>query len=164
MKNLVITFIGSDRPGLVEKLSNIVTQHQGNWQTSSLHHLSGFFAGIFEVAVVDEHCDAMSQALKSIEGLTVTIEQASPAEAQDTAIVLELTANDRAGIVQEVSSVIHQQGGNLLKLVSRQDNAPHSGQLMFKAKAQVAVPSEEVDQLITALESIADDLMVDITR
>jgi len=164
MKHLVVTFIGPDKPGLVDTLSNIVSSHQGNWQTSSMHHLSGHFAGVFEVAVADDKCQQLSLALTNVEGLTVTIEQATPTDSQAAAVVLELTANDRAGIVQEVSSVIHKQGGNLLKLVSTQDAAPHSGQLMFKAKAQVAVEDASIDELIEALESIADDLMVDITK
>jgi glycine cleavage system regulatory protein len=78
--------------------------------------------------------------------------------------VLEITANDRAGIVQEVSSVIHHQSGNLIKLVSSRDSAAHSGQDIFKAKVQIAIADKSVDNLIAALENIADDLMVDISR
>ena len=66
--------------------------------------------------------------------------------------------------MQEISSVIHNQGGNLIKLVSSQSSAPHTGQLMFKATAQVAMKDDNLDELISALEHIADDLMVDITK
>jgi glycine cleavage system regulatory protein len=97
--------------------------------------------------------------------LSCQIELAEPNLAQvDTHLVLELTANDRAGIVQEISSVIHHQGGNLIKLVSSQSSAPHTGQLMFKATVQVAMKEANVAELISALEHIADDLMVDITK
>lgn len=165
MNYIVVSFIGPDRPGLVDKLSNLIKQHQGNWQTSSLHHLSGFFAGVIEIAIDDTHSDNLLNALKDIENLEVTAKQSSIHSSEDqAAIVLELTANDRAGIVQEISSVIHHQGGNLVKLVSTQDSAPHSGQVMFKAKAQITVNEEQVDQVISALENIADDLMVDISK
>ncbi len=79
-------------------------------------------------------------------------------------LVLEITANDRAGIVQEVSSVIHHQSGNLIKLVSSQDSAAYSGQDIFKAKVQIAIADKSIDDLVYALEQIADDLMVDISR
>lgn len=165
MNYIVVSFIGPDRPGLVDKLSNLIKQHQGNWQTSSLHHLSGFFAGVIEIAIDDTHSDNLLNALKDIDNLDVTAKQSSVHSSEDkAAIVLELTANDRAGIVQEISSVIHHQGGNLVKLVSTQDSAPHSGQVMFKAKAQITVNEEQVDQVISALENIADDLMVDISQ
>lgn len=165
MNYLVISFIGPDQPGLVDKLSNIVKKHRGNWQTSSMHHLSGFFAGVLEVAVTQENSQALINALNDIPELKTQIETSGVIETTEKAtIVLELTANDREGIVQEITSVIHQQGGNLLKLVSNQNSAPHTGQVMFKAKTQISVHKSSVDELISALENIADDLMVDISR
>ena len=165
MNHLVISCIGPDRTGIVETLSKIISHHNGNWQVSSLHHLSNFFAGVIEVAVEKNNTQALIDDLNNILGLRCQIELAEPNLAQvNTNLVLELTANDRAGIVQEVSSVIHHQGGNLIKLVSSQSSAPHTGQLMFKAKVQVEMKDDNVDDLISALEHIADDLMVDITK
>jgi len=165
MNHLVISFITEDRPGLVDLLSKVVKQHQGNWQTSSLHHLSGFFTGVLEVAVAKEHCNALKNTLNELAGFKVNIEQTSPDNGDIGAnLILELTANDREGIVQEISSVIHHQGGNMIKLVSTQDNAAHTGQALFKAKITLAVNSEQIDNLVSALENLADDLMVDVSR
>jgi len=165
MNHLVISFITEDRPGLVELLSKTVKEHQGNWQTSSLHHLSGFFTGVLEVAVGKENCGPLRDALNKLENFKVNIEQTTPEVSDDGAnVILELTANDREGIVQEISSVIHHQGGNMIKLVSTQDNAPHTGQALFKAKITLAVNNEQTDNLVNALENLADDLMVDVSR
>mgnify|MGYP005987586893 CR=1 FL=1 len=165
MHHIIISFIGEDKAGIVDTLSNIISEHDGNWQVSSLHHLSGFFTGVIEVAVSENKTQGLVTALKGVDGLNSQIEIAkSTSEQVSTNLVLELTANDRAGIVQEISSVIHQQGGNLIKLVSSQASAAHTGQLMFNAKVQVAINEAEVDELVSALEHIADDLMVDITR
>ena len=165
MNYIVISFIGPDRPGLVDKLSNIINQYQGNWQTSSMHHLSGFFAGVLEVAVAEQNSQALVNALNDIPELKTQIETGNaPATSEKADIILELTANDREGIIQEITSVIHHQGGNLLKLVSSQSSAAHTGQTMFKAKTQICVNETAIDELISALENIADDLMVDISR
>jgi len=165
MNHLVISCIGPDQAGLVDTLSKIISKHQGNWQVSSLHHLSGFFAGVIEVAVANQHSENLISELKAINGLNCQIEVAEPNLPKATSnLVLEITANDRAGIVQEVSSVIHHQSGNLIKLVSSKSSAAHSGQDIFKAKVQIAISEQSVDSLVNALEQIADDLMVDITR
>lgn len=165
MHRIVISCIGPDKTGLVDALSKKINQYKGNWQVSSLHHLSGFFAGVIEVSINKESVQPLISSLKNIDGLSCQIEVAEPNATEiETNLVLELTANDRPGIVQEVSSIIHNQGGNLIKLVSSQDSAAHTGQVMFKAKVQVAINEDEVDALITALENIADDLMVDISR
>jgi len=164
MNHLVISCIGPDKTGIVDSLSTIISRHHGNWQVSSLHHLSGFFAGVIEVAVAQKDTKTLVADLNKINGLTCQIEIAeSTLEQVNSHLILELTANDRAGIVQEISSVIHHQGGNLIKLVSSQSSAPHTGQLMFKAKVQVEMKEDNLDDLVSALEHIADDLMVDIT-
>jgi glycine cleavage system regulatory protein len=165
MNHIVISCIGPDKTGIVDTLSTIINRHNGNWQVSSLHHLSGFFAGVIEVTIDKKSTQTLVADLKNIAGLNCQIEIAENNLAQvNTNLVLELTANDRAGIVQEISSVIHQQGGNLIKLISSQSSAPHTGQLMFKAKVQIAMKADNLDELINALEHIADDLMVDITK
>jgi len=165
MNHLVISCIGPDQTGLVDTLSTIISKHQGNWQVSSLHRLSGFFAGVIEVAVSSEHSESLTSELKAINGLSCQIEMAEPNLPEVVSnLVLEITANDRAGIVQEVSSVIHHQSGNLIKLVSSQDSAAYSGQDIFKAKVQIAIADKSIDDLVYALEQIADDLMVDISR
>jgi len=164
MHYIVISCIGPDKKGIVESLSNVINRYNGNWQTSSLHHLSGFFAGVIEITVNDEHSSQLITALHNIKDLHCQVELAKPDNIRATTnLILELTANDRSGIVQEVSSVIHQQQGNLIKLVSSQYSAPHTGQLMFKAKVQISINEKNIDSLISALENIADDLMVDIS-
>ncbi|MFQ3209302.1 MAG: glycine cleavage system regulatory protein [Colwellia sp.] len=165
MNHLVISCIGPDQTGLVDTLSKIISKHQGNWQVSSLHHLSGFFAGVIEVAVASDKSESLISELKAINGLSCQIEMAEPNLPDVVSnLVLDITANDRAGIVQEVSSVIHHQSGNLIKLVSSKNSAAHTGQDIFKAKVQIDIDNKSVDDLISALEKIADDLMVDISR
>ena len=165
MKQLVISFVGQDKPGLVDTLSNIITQHKGNWQASSMHQMSGLFAGVLEIAVADENADSLVTEIKALADIESVIKIADTSNSEQAAsLILELTANDRAGIVQEISSVIHHQGGNLLKLVSTQESAAHSGHGLFKAKATLAVNEQDTDALIDALENLADDLMVDISR
>jgi len=165
MNQVIVSFIGPDRLGLVDVLSNTIKQFNGNWQTSSMHHLSGFFAGVVEISIEEKNVQSLINALTALDGLNCQIEIASLShEVKQANLVLELTANDRAGIVQDISSVIHRQGGNLLKLVSTQDSAAHSGQVMFKAKAQVSINEQHIDDIISAIEAIADDIMVDISR
>ena len=74
--SLVFTFLGLDRPGLVERLADIVADHQGNWLESRMTQLAGQFAGIARVTVPASEIDELSNALLSlnIEGLTINIQ------------------------------------------------------------------------------------------
>lgn len=165
MSHLVLSFVAPDRTGLVETLSNIVKTHQGNWQASSMHHMAGSFAGVIEISVNSDKVDAIIADVNNIDDINAVFRQSEvQSSTQAPNLVLELTANDRTGIVQEISSTIHQQGGNLLKLVSSPESAAHSGQTLFKAKATITVSEQNVESLIDSLENLADDLMVDISR
>ena len=47
----IVTFIGDDRPGLVEQLSSVIEKNQGNWRESRLSQLGGKFAGLILVSL-----------------------------------------------------------------------------------------------------------------
>ena len=51
MTDLVLTLIGSDRPGLVEAVAEVIAGHGGNWLESRMAHLAGKFAGILRVEI-----------------------------------------------------------------------------------------------------------------
>jgi glycine cleavage system regulatory protein len=48
--------------------------------------------------------------------------------------------------------------------VSTQESAPHAGHELFKAKITLSTNEKTIESMIDALENLADDLMVDISR
>ncbi|MEQ3511868.1 ACT domain-containing protein [Pseudoalteromonas sp. BZB3] len=165
MKQLVLTIIGKDRPGLVDEISATILEHHGNWMTSNLSHLAGQFAGIIQIGVAEEHLQEIQSALNALPGLEVHIESGDTDVADQTPETLNLviTGNDRPGIVKELSSVIRHKGANITHLNSRQRSAPNWGVPIFSAFATVTLPAGmHKDNVIEALESITSDLVVDI--
>ncbi|NOU52733.1 glycine cleavage system protein R [Pseudoalteromonas sp. JBTF-M23] len=165
MKQLVLTIIGKDRPGLVEEISSAVLAHHGNWLTSNLSHLAGQFAGIIQVEVAEEHLQQLQDGLCALPGLDVRMETGDMLAEEHTpeTINLVITGNDRPGIVQELASVIRHKGANITHLNSRQQSAPNWGVPIFSAFATVTLPiGMNKDNVIDALESITSDLIVDI--
>jgi glycine cleavage system regulatory protein len=166
MKNLVLTLIGPDRPGLVESLAKRVTDHGGNWLESRMAHLAGQFAGILRIEVPPDRVDALHAALAELEaeGLRVVAESgARPADDDLRAMELELLGQDHPGIVRKVAEVLLGHGVNIEELVTDNVSAPMAGGLLFSAKARLHVPAgTDTDRLRRDLETIADDLMVDL--
>ncbi len=165
MKQLVITILGQDRPGLVEDISSAVLNHHGNWLTSNLSHLAGHFAGILEVTVPEEHLQELQDALYALSKLEVRIETGVESLADNPAEKLNfvITGNDRPGIVQELAGVIRHKGANITHLNSKQQSAPNWGVPIFSAVATVELPAGmNKDEVVSALEAITADLIVDI--
>jgi len=165
MKQLVITILGKDRPGLVENISSVVLKNHGNWLSSNLSHLVGHFAGIIQLEVAEEHFPSLQSALNKLPKLDVHIETGNTEIEPSTLeqINLVITGNDRPGIVQGLASVIRHKGANITHLNSRQQCAPNWGGVIFSAVATVTLPNGmDKDEVIEALESITSDLIGDI--
>jgi len=167
-RSLVLTLIGPDQPGIVEKLSKVLASHGGNWQESSMSRLGGQFAGIL-IASVDE--GAMEPLLAGLQALSADgLRVVAETELCETSaragrmVRLELLGNDKPGIVREISSALASRGVSVDSLETEVVSGSMSADLLFKAEAVLLVPpSTDLDDLQAVLEAIAADLMVDIT-
>ena len=164
MKQLVLTLIGKDKAGLVEQLATIISSHHGNWTASNLSHLGGYFAGILQLEVSEEHVFALTTELERMSDLDIKIQQGLESVIHpDKQLQFVITGNDRPGIVRELSSVMKHKGANIIHFESSKQSAPNWGVPLFNAIATVELPDGlDKDEVIRALEDIASDVMVDV--
>ena len=163
--NLVLTIIGDDRPGLVERLADVISRHQGNWLESSMSHLAGQFAGILRVDVPAGSVDSLQQALAGIGELKIVVESSLALPAPGgRKLTLSLVGHDRVGIVREVSQVLVRHGVNVEALETRTASAPMSAATLFHADAELLAPAGlDARALKADLEQLSNDLMVDLS-
>ena len=166
--SLVLTILGEDRPGLVDSIAQTVAEYGGNWVESRMAHLAGQFAGILRVEVEADQATALSAALRSMAegGLNSTVhaDAAQPSATETPAVQLSLVGQDRAGIVREISHVLATHGVNVEELETECTRAANTGQLLFRAQAQLRLPEGvSAETLRAALEEVAADMMVDLT-
>lgn len=164
---LVLTVIGSDRPGLVGAISKVVSDHGANWEASHMARLGGSFAGILQVVVLAEKVESLTKSLSALgpEGLRVTVEQdtATPAP-KGKAYWLELVGSDQPNIVRDISDALAKRGVTVLELSSELSEAPVSGGRLFKMQASIRCPQGlSHAELSESLEELANSLMVDLT-
>lgn len=164
---LVLTVIGRDRPGLVERLASLIAGQGGNWLESRMSRLGGEFAGILRLTLPAEREESLRQALAALgdSGLTVLVKRddATP-PAPTRLMLLELIGQDRPGIVRQIAAALAARGANVEELDTECVSAPMSGEPLFKATARLALPPGcEPAQLRADLELVASDLLVDLT-
>ncbi|WP_440712868.1 glycine cleavage system protein R [Gordonia sp. FQ] len=167
MRNLVLSVIGDDRPGLVSALSEAIARSGGNWERSQLAQLAGKFAGIVAVAVPAERAEGLITAVTGLDGLLEvqvhSVDSAAAPTAEWTALTIDVLGNDRPGIVQELSTALSRSGVSIEKLTTGTRQAPMAGGMLFEAQLHVMVPpTAEAATIRADLEKIAEELLVDL--
>lgn len=163
---LVLTVLGTDRPGLVRSLADTVAAHGGNWLESRMARLAGQFAGIVRVECPAAAADALATELATpnSSGLTVlAVREESSEPATRRTLRVDVVGNDRPGIVRELSAAIANAGANIEELTTGIESAPMSGHPMFRATGLISLPAElEISSLTAAIEHLGGDLTVDV--
>lgn len=163
--HVILTVIGSDRPGLTEALANAVQTAGGNWLESHLSRLGGKYVGSVLVALPDDALETLRDHVAAVDavGLNVNIVAASTEQPPiGTPLELSLVGQDRPGIVREVSAALARLGVNIEALETGIEGSAWSGSPLFRADAQLLIPEGvSAADVQTALEGVSGDMMVD---
>ena len=130
--------------------------------------LGGQFAGIVLTSVPDDQLESLQAALDGLcaQGLTVSTSKSlavQPLTDQRT-VRLEMTGQDRPGILREISHALVTCGISIEELETECLSASWSGEVIFRATAELWVPADlPTERLREVLESLGNELMVDIT-
>jgi glycine cleavage system regulatory protein len=167
VKDLVLTAIAPDQAGQVERIAQCIADHHGNWLESRMARMAGQFAGILRVAVPSEFHGELVYALHGLSEHGIRVLIAESGEQLTSAwkpISMDLVGNDRPGIVRDITRLLAGQGVNVERLNTDVRPAPMSSETLFHAEATLAVPlTLSLDDLQARLETLADDLMVELT-
>jgi glycine cleavage system regulatory protein len=165
---LVLTFVGRDRPGLVNAISERVAAAGGTWLESRLARLAGEFAGVVLVAAPEDRIEALAAALRGLEasGVRVTISPSAPAAEppSERLFALAIVGHERPGIVRDVTHALTRLGVNIEEFSSGVEGEPFTGAEMFHASLRIRLPDGlAVDELRRTLERLAAEIMVDVS-
>jgi len=156
--------VGNDKPGLIDSIANIISAAEGNWLASSFAHMAGHFAGFAEISIEEAQQETLLAALKNHPDLEITLSHGVEKQIQETQrISVNVEANDRPGIVKQLSGVLNQFDINIVQFDSACHSAPNWGNPIFRATAEVELPEGfDSNELQSSLEALSDDVMVDI--
>ncbi|MCB1703300.1 MAG: amino acid-binding protein [Halioglobus sp.] len=170
--SFIVTFIGDDRPGLVEQLSAVIEKNQGSWQESKLSQLGGKFAGLILVSLPADGGPSLEADLSALaaSGISVRVTptettacapSAEPAPGRN--ITLTVLGPDRNGIVKEISTALAQRQINVLEMDTLVQSAPMSAEMIFQARIDAWIPEDsDIDELRANLDQIADSMTLEI--
>jgi len=170
MHSLIISAVGSDRPGIVSELSGTITSHGGNIEKSRMTRLGSDFTIIMLVKVNPKWEESLVVALQAIKELSITTKgtESNTVIAGENVIASEngqvsLSGADNEGIVKVLSKYLEEKSINIIEMDTHISQAPISGSPLFNLNASVSIPEEVYGRDIQSdLSQIAQDLGVEI--
>lgn len=166
MALLVLSVVGSDRPGLTQAVAGVVLSVGGNWLESRLSRLGGLFGSVL-VELEAGAAEGLRAAVTAIDaqGLEVRIAPAIDGPAVDGEILqLELVCQDRAGIVNQVAGALSALNANIEAFETWLSLEAHSGMPLFHMRARLRLPPTlKAEAVQAALEALSGEIMVDIS-
>ncbi len=166
-KDLVLTIISDDKPGVVETLAQTISDHGGNWLESRMSHLAGKFAGILRINLPEGRVEALRDALAELQsqGLKIIAEYAvdNGLDNSQRELIFKAIGNDRPGIVREIAQALAARNISVDELHTDYSSMPWSGEPLFEAHGLLLVPADvDLDDLQDQLNIIGDELAIDI--
>ncbi len=166
-KQLVISAIGSDRPGIVNELSQLIVQNNGNIDDSRMTVLGGEFAIILLISATAGELDKIEQILNQ-QAASLKLNIISKRTTDDALpekrmpYIVEVLAMDNPGIVYKLADFFSSQDINIQSMQTDRYPAPHTGTQMFAIEMVIAVPQTIIiNDLREDFLDLCDDMNLD---
>lgn len=143
---LVLSALGSDRPGIVNQLAKLAASSGCNIDDSRMTVLGGEFAVLMLVSGQSQAIAAMEKTVPDVGaqlGLMLLCKRTQPKQPQPSArpYRIEVSALDQPGLVHELADFFSSRHINIEALDTTTYSAPHTGSQMFGLQMTVNIPS-----------------------
>ena len=166
--HLILTAVGPDQVGLVEKISEFIARHSSNIEDSKMAVFSGEFALIILISGEGGNLHKIANHYRELEietGLAIAIKTPTSRKPAESFLPYTLTAScmDHPGIVYQISGILSSFGINIESMETKTYAAPVSGTPIFRLEAEISVPTKSnINALRERFAAIQKDENIDI--
>lgn len=163
----MISALGEDRPGIVNKFTQAIHESGANIADSRMTILGGEFAILLlvsapwnAIAKLEDHIPALAKTLD----LTASCKRTSARKdaPEQLPYHVEVIAIDTPGIVYRVSDFFSSQGCNIQDLQTSRYLAAHTGAPLFSMHMTLNLPRDKpISQMREQFFSLCDELNLD---
>ena len=150
---VILTFTGPDRVGIVQDVTAALLTVDGNVESSRMAHLGGEFAILSLVSMPEGRVPELDDAFAALiaQGYRLVYSQTHreqlPVHEGWNLYRIEVRGADHEGIIHEISAGLAQRGITIESAETSTSAAPVTGTPLFSMIAVVLVPPELADAL-----------------
>ncbi len=168
-KNLILSLIGPDNVGIVDQVSKIVLNYNGNVDESRMARLGGEFAMLVLISVEITKTNELENALIKLknDGFQIVIKETEPKQSTKykgwLPYQITVSGADHEGIINEITHYIAEKGINIESMETHTTAAPMSGTLLFTMTAIILTPPKiTFHNWVDRMDELGDSLNVNI--
>lgn len=164
---IVLSAIGTDRPGVVKDISEAILNCGGNIEESRMASLGAEFAVLMLISGHWHTSAKLEKSLAELEkthNLVITLKKTGvrPTHADCIPYGVDVVSLDQPGIVFHLSEFFAKRKIEICDLATRRYAAPHTGAPMFAVQMTVSVPSSlPIGQLRDDFHDLCEQLNLD---
>ena len=164
---IVLSAVGTDRPGVVKDISKAIPDCGGNIEESRMAALGAEFAVILLISGNWHTLTKLEKALEDLtekDGLTIAIKKTGERGDQDTCIPygVDVVCLDQPGIVFHLSEFFAVRNIEIADLATRRYAAAHTGAPMFSVQMTINIPgTAPIAQLRDEFLDLCEQLNLD---
>ena len=156
MNRIIITAIGVDRPGLVNKITSIINQNNGNIENSKMIKIDNQFAIIMDFSTIED-INTIEKELKSIKDLEIYYKPIKSINTDKITSKYLIKGADDQGIVDTISNYFKDRGLNIIEIDTFVESAPITGSPLFNMNITIECNKQtNLDQIQKELNQICD--------
>ena len=164
MKSVFIAaFVGISSPDLIKRLASVTHEEGGKWLVSKINYLDNNISAVIKIEVPTAHKKAVQDYFASQDDLLVTFTDALETVIENQHTQLKVDAEDRAGIVNDISNILQKESVELIDMDSHRIGVPANGTSVFTATLSLKLPiSTNINDLAAEIEALSNDMVVTI--
>jgi glycine cleavage system transcriptional repressor len=167
---LVVTAVGTDRPGIVAEITDVLADRGANIADSRMALLGGEFALMMLISSPEEGLTAVRSDVEGVAarlGLQLIVKDTGSPSAHRAGHVrsyeIQVHALDHPGIVHAVSSALRRLGGNIVSLDTSAYEAAVTGAPLFEMNLAADFPAGiTAARLREALAEVSETANADV--
>lgn len=158
----IMSFAGPDRASLLVDLAKFTHDNDGIWLNSKVSYLDGHVAANIKVSLPEDKAPMVKANLLAYKDLAVKIDNVSTSYATPSkSITVTIKANDRPGLVSEITHLIQESAAEILHIESRRLQVQPIGGTVFHSELVLKIPEDfNTDVLFSELKTIDESLLI----
>ncbi|MDH5447307.1 MAG: glycine cleavage system protein R [Gammaproteobacteria bacterium] len=144
--SLVLTALGADQPGLISKLSQVISDSNCNIEDSRMSVLGGEFAILMQITGNWDKLSKLETTLEKLQestGLQIVTKRTDGRlnERGKIPYSIEVVSIDHPGIVHQLAEFFSTRAINIYDMTTHAQAAAHTGTPIFTLNMTVEIPA-----------------------